>query len=196
VVRDLLAELAPTFTLAEATSVGLTKHAVYRFRDGGLVVEISRGVYRLVSAPELAQLDALAVSKRAPRGVLCLVTALDLHDLTDEVPDAVDLAVPAGTKPPTIQYPSVRVHRLRADTFDLERTDFPLSTDESVPVYSPERTVVDVLRLKHLVGDSLAFGAVKRYLARREARPSRLAEIARKLGAGERVFETLRVLLA
>jgi predicted transcriptional regulator of viral defense system len=193
-VRDLLAELAPTFTLAEATSAGLTKHAVYRYRDGGIVVEISRGVYRVVTAPELAQLDALAVAKRAPRGILCLITALDLHDLTDEIPDAVDVAVRAGTKPPSIQYPPVRVHRLRAETFDLERTELELAPDESVPVYSPERTVVDALRLKHLVGESVALTAAKRYLARRSAQPWLLAEIARKLGAGRRVFDTLRVL--
>jgi predicted transcriptional regulator of viral defense system len=195
-VRDLLAELAPTFTLAEATSAGLAKHAVYRLRDGGVIVEISRGVYRVVTAPELAQLDALAVTKRAPRGILCLITALDLHDLTDEIPDAVDVAVPAGTRPPLIHYPPVRVHRLRADTFDLERTDLEIAPNESVPVYSPERTVVDALRLKHLVGDSVALTAAKRYLARRGARPSLLAEIARKLGAGRRVFDTLRVLAA
>lgn len=195
-VRDLLAELAPTFTLAEATSAGLAKHAVYRLRDGGVVVEISRGVYRLVTAPELAQLDALAVCKRAPRGILCLTTALDLHDLTDEIPDAVDVAVPAGSKPPSIQYPPVRVHRLRADTFAVERTELELAPDESVPVYSPERTVIDALRLKHLVGDSVAITAAKRYLARRNARPSSLAEIARTLGASERVFHTLRTLVA
>lgn len=195
-VRDLLAELAPTFTLAEATTAGLAKHAVYRLRDGGVVVEISRGVYRLVTAPELAQLDALAIAKRTPRGILCLVTALDLHDLTDEIPDAVDVAVPSGTKPPTIQYPPVRVHRLRADTFDVERTELELTPDESVPVYSAERAVVDALRLKYLVGESVALTAAKRYLARRGARPSLLAELAHRLGAGRRVFDTLRALTA
>ena len=195
-VSDLLADLAPTFTLAEATSAGLAKHAVYRLRDGGVVVEISRGVYRLVTAPELAQLDALAAARRAPRGILCLTTALDLHGLADERPSMVHIAVPLGTKPPTIQYPPVRVHRFRGDTFDVERTERQLSPGESVPVYSAERAVVDALRLRHLVGDLAAIRAAKRYLARRGVRSSSLMEIARTLGAGERVFDTLRTLAA
>lgn len=195
-IDDLLAELAPTFTLSEATSAGLAKHAVYQLRDGGVIVEISRGVYRIVTAPELAQLDALAVAKRTPRGVLCLTTALDLHGLTDQIPDAVDVAVPAGTKPPTIKYPPTRVHRLRAETFEIGRTQLALSPDESVPVYSAERTVVDALRLRHLVGESVALAAAKRYLSRQAARPSLLANIARQLGAGERVLETLHVMVA
>lgn len=193
-VSDVLAELAPTFTLAEATSAGLAKHAVYRLRDGGVVVEISRGVYRLVTAPELAQLDALAVSMRAPRGILCLGTALDLHGLVDDRPAAVDLAVPAGTKPPTIRQPPVRTHRFRADTFDLERIEVALSPAESVPVYSAERSVVDALRLRHLAGPVVAVRAAKRYLARRDARPDRLFGIAAELGAGERVVDTLHAL--
>lgn len=195
-VDELLAELAPTFTLAEATSVGLAKHAVYRLRDGGVVVEISRGVYRLVSAPELAQLDALAACRRAPQGILCLATALDLYGLADERPGTVDLAVAAGTKPPTIRRPAVRVHRLRADTFDLERTEVALTPDESVPVYSVERTIVDTLRLRHLVGERLAARAAKRYLADPAARPARLRQLADQLGASERVRDALAVLAA
>ncbi|GAB3998621.1 hypothetical protein GCM10029992_24930 [Glycomyces albus] len=89
-----LDELPATFTLLEVIAAGGSRRAVYSWRDSGKVVQISRGVYRKADAAETAYLDVLAAAMRAPRGVVCLVSALALHELTDDIPPAVQLAVP------------------------------------------------------------------------------------------------------
>lgn len=56
-------------------------------------------------AAETAQLDLLAISCRVPRAIVCLVSALVLHDLTDEVPIAAQFAVPRSRNLPVVSYP-------------------------------------------------------------------------------------------
>ena len=41
-----LSALPATFTYAQAREAGLTKHTLYRLREGGHVAAISRGLYR------------------------------------------------------------------------------------------------------------------------------------------------------
>src|SRR3954462_13571300 len=57
-----------------------------------------RGVYRRAEAPETAHADLPAVCARAPRGVVSDESALALLELTDDIPAAVNIAVPRGTR--------------------------------------------------------------------------------------------------
>ena len=193
---NALRAVPATFTPAEAVAAGVSRHALYALRDSGDLIEISRGVYRKASAPDTAHLDLIAAVKRAPRGIVCLVSALALHELTDEIPSAVQMAVPRGVNVPKIAYPPVKFSRFDPVTFELERTMFEAAPGELVPVYSPERAVVDVLRFRHRIGDSVALGALRAYLARRTANPGDLVAIARQLGDAGPLLQTLRVLLS
>lgn len=49
-----------------------------------------------MSAPETAHLGFLAVACRAPLAVVCLISALRLHELTDEVPAVVHSRCPGA----------------------------------------------------------------------------------------------------
>lgn len=191
-----LVELPPTFTTGEAERVGLRRREVYRLRDAGVLHELSRGVYRKAEAPETAHLDVLAVARRAPLAVVCLVSALSLHELTDEVPAAVQVAVPRGVHRPRIAHPPTEVAEFASDTFDLGRMDLEVSPRESVRVYGPPRSVVDVMRLRHRVGESVALRALRLYLARGDARPAELLDYARVLDVGGPVRRAVEAVLS
>lgn len=81
--------------------------------------ELSRGVFRRADAPAAAHLDLLAVLLRAPRAVVCLLSAAAVHDLTDEIPMAVQIAVPFRTWPPKLDHPPVEVFVRDPATFEL-----------------------------------------------------------------------------
>ncbi|WP_406217661.1 hypothetical protein [Streptomyces canus] len=55
--------------------------------------ELSRSVYRKADAAETAHADPLAVHTRDPHAVICGESALALHDLIDDIPSAVHIAV-------------------------------------------------------------------------------------------------------
>ncbi|MGH3929766.1 MAG: hypothetical protein ACRDTF_07290 [Pseudonocardiaceae bacterium] len=80
---DRLSALPATFTTGRAERAGLWRRDLYLLRDAGVVNEVSRGVYRKADAPETAHLDLLAVAHRAPLAVVCLISALAVHELTD-----------------------------------------------------------------------------------------------------------------
>jgi hypothetical protein len=63
-------------------------------RDSGTLIELSRGVFRHTEASLATYPGFLAVAHRAPRAVVCLVSAAAVHDLTDEIPAVVQVSRP------------------------------------------------------------------------------------------------------
>ena len=72
--------------------------------------------------------------------------------------------------------------RFDVATFELGLSRVEAAPGELVQVYSPARTVVDLMRLRRRIGETLALAAMRRYLGRRGARPGELVELARALG--------------
>jgi hypothetical protein len=187
----------PTFTKAQAQTAGITPRALYALRDAGSIIELSRGVYRAAAAPETVHMDLLAVALRAPAAVVCTESALALHELIDDIPAALTIAVPRGTRPPTIAYPPVTVSRFDPDTFLLGVEQFEAAPGEFVPVYGPARSVIDAMRLRHLYGDSLALHALGRYLREPGLRDiTQLMDLARALGVEGPVRTATEAVLA
>jgi predicted transcriptional regulator of viral defense system len=184
-----LAMLPPTFTAHQARAGGLSPRDLAVLTSTGEIEEISRGVYRRADAPPTAHLDLLAICVRAPRAVVCGESALALHELIDDIPHEVHIAVPRGMHRPIIAYPPTRVAQYAADTFDFGIERFEAAPGEYVPVYGPARAVVDAMRVGGRAGRTLALGALNRYLRRHgQGGVADLQEAAKKL----RALSTLR----
>ncbi|WP_433219448.1 type IV toxin-antitoxin system AbiEi family antitoxin domain-containing protein [Microtetraspora malaysiensis] len=191
-----LDRLGPTFTAARAREGGIGSNALARLRESGLIWELSRGVYRKSDAPLTMHVDLLAACTRVPHGVLCLETALTVHDLTDELPGEVNLAVPRGGPLPRITYPPVRVHRFAGATFEEGLEIREVAPGEHVRIYSPARSVVDCMRLRHRVGDEVALRALRFSLRRRGTTSGELLRFARVLDVEGPVKQAIQVMLA
>ena len=122
----------------------------------------------------------MAISVRRPAATICLLSALALYDLTDDIPTRSDVAVPRGTQPVRIDHAPVAWHRFDADTFHVGRTGHALPGGLVIGQYSPERTIIDLFRLRHVWGSDLAHGALKRWLGKRGSSPSALLDVARQ----------------
>lgn len=177
-----LDELPDTFTSQRARTLGVHPRDLYAWRDEGEVVELSRGVYRRADAEPATYPDLLAVAYRAPRAVVCCVSAAAVHGLTDEVPVRVQIAVPGNTTPPRIDYPPAKVFRFDVATFDLGATEVEAAPGERIRIYDPARTVTDLFLLRHRLGEPVAHAALNRYLAAPGARPALLLDYARARG--------------
>ncbi len=176
-----LAELPNTFTSGTVLGLGAHPRELYGWRDAGAIVELSRGVFRKADAPAATYPDLLALAYRAPSAIVCCVSAAAVHDLTDELPVQVQVAVPGGAHPPRIDHPPTKVFRFNARTFELGLSSVQAAPGEHVRVYDAERTVADLMRLRHRLGEPLAHAALNRYLSRRGARPGRLLDYATDL---------------
>lgn len=191
-----LASLPATFTTRAALNAGLHPRVLYRLRDEGAIVELSRGVFRQADAPAATWPDLLAVHARAPLAIACCLTAASVHGLTDDLPGTVQIAVPRGTRPPHISYPPTQVLRFDAPTFEMGLTQVEAAPGENLRVYDPARTVVDLFRLRHRFGEATANIALRNHLRNRAADPAGLLGMADKLGVFGPVRAATDVVLA
>jgi len=180
-MHSALRNLPPTFTTGAAAAAGLPGISLLRLRDAGGVIELSRGVFRGADAPAPTYPDLLALSVRAPAGIICAVSAAAVHGLTDELPARVQIAIARGTHRPQVNYPPTRVFTFNAGTFELGLSEVEAAPGEWVRVYDAARTVVDLMKLRKQVGESVALIVLRRYLAAPDAEPGRVLEIARSL---------------
>lgn len=184
------------FRVSEAVAAGVSSTTLHRLRQKGELTTVGRGVVQLPEAG-MGMLSGLAVvSARVPRGTICLNSALAFWDLTDEVPTQVHVAVPRGAHRPSIDRPLVRVHVFAAKNFEVDRRQARTDADEPFWIYSPERSVVDAIRMGRWIGHDVALHALRRYMAQPEASAARLAELARELGGSARLQPALEALLS
>jgi predicted transcriptional regulator of viral defense system len=165
-------------------------------RDDDELVELSRGVFRSADAPAATFPDLLAVAYRAPIGVICAVSAAAAHNLTDELPPRVQVAVPRGRHRPRIAYPPVQVLNFEVATFELGLSQLEAAPGEQIRIYNPARTVADLMRLRHHLGDDVALTVLRRYLHTQGAVPATLLEYARALDIFGPVQAAVAVALA
>lgn len=151
--------------MATAIEAGIHRNTLYAMRDAGVIEQLSRGLFRLADAPPLANPDLVTVARRVPRGVICLISALALHDLGTQIPHEVWLAVPRDSEPPRVDYPPIRVFRY-ADTAFTEGIETKKIDDTPVRVYSREKTLADCFKHRNRIGLDTVLEALKAYRQR------------------------------
>ena len=188
--------LPQTFTTKTARELGVHYRDLYGWRDDGHLTQLSRGVFRRSDAPPATFPDLLAVSYRAPNAIVCCLSAAAVHGLTDELSIAVQIAVPNGDHPPSVDHPPTAVFRFDRTTFELGVSSVEAAPHEPVRIYDSARTVVDLMRLRHRLGEPVAYLALRRYLAGSRPRPTELLDYARELGSSGPVRSALDIVLA
>lgn len=155
-----LPALPETFRFIEVQRIGIRSSHVKRWLEEGLIEKISRGVYRKTSARMDGLEDVVAVCKRVPRGVLCLESALYLHELGTQIPRQVTIAVERNAWVPKIAEPATRVVRLGGAAFSegIERIE---SGGTALPVYGKAKTVADCFKFRNRIGEDVAVEALK-----------------------------------
>jgi predicted transcriptional regulator of viral defense system len=124
--------------------------------------QLSRGLYRLADLPPLANPDLVTVALRAPQAVICLVSALAFHELTTQIPHAVDVALHKGATRPTLHYPPLRVFWFSGPAWS-EGVETYQVDDTPVRIYGPEKSIADSFKYRRKIGLDVALEALKLY---------------------------------
>lgn len=162
----------------EALEAGVHPRTLYAMRDSGVLQRLSRGVYRLADLEPLSHPDLVTVAMRVPEGVVCLLSALEFHDLTLQVPHVVHLAIERGSHPPRIEHPPVGLFWFSGGAFSEGIETHELDT-VPVRIYSPEKTLADCFKYRNKLGLDTAIEALRLYRERREVRVDELLRFAR-----------------
>ncbi len=178
---------------SEFRTQGVTAATLSRMAAEGRVLRLTRGLYQLADAPIEEQHTLAEAAKRVPKAVICLVSALAFHGLTDQHPRRVWLAIGGKDWAPKLDAPAIRLLRL---TDALLAADVEHTTIEGVDVkiFSVVRTVVDLFRHERLVGLPIAIEGLKEALRTRRVQPSAIAARAHALGAWTKMKPYLETL--
>lgn len=164
--------------MSEAITAGIPRKTLYAMRDQGVIDALSRGLYRLASLPGLEAPDMVAVSARIPDGVICLISALAFHDLTTQIPHAVDIAIERGSEKPSIDYPPVKIYWFSDAAFS-EGIEVAKMDGRMVRIYNAEKTLVDAFKYRNKIGLDVALEALRNWRKRRGSNVTRLLSYAR-----------------
>ena len=101
---------------------------------------VYRGVESFVDA-DFQWEDLIDITKNIPQGVVCLISALALYELTDEMPREHWIAVSHSTTAPKRE--STRIVRMR--DMNIGKTTLTIG-QEIINIFDRERTIVDAFR--------------------------------------------------
>lgn len=164
---DRLLELLDHQGLVRARDVeraGIPTVYLTRLVRAGVLERVARGLYAKTSGLVSQHASLAEVSTLAPRGVICLLSALAFHGLGTQNPHRVWLALPHKAKPPSsipVGLAVVRMHPRALEagvvTHDIDGTP--------VPIFEPSKTIADVFRFRNRVGLDVALEALRAYWA-------------------------------
>jgi predicted transcriptional regulator of viral defense system len=144
----------------DAIARGIHPEYLRRLCDKGLLVKVSRGIY-MPADQEISQNIGLAqVAKRVPHGVICLLSALQFHEIGTQSPFEIWLAISPREAKPRIDYPPVRVVRFSGQSLTEGVEEYQVE-GVTIKVYHQAKTVADCFKYRNKIGLDIALEALK-----------------------------------
>ncbi len=182
-----LAQRRGLLRTSDLDAIDAPRIVLTRMTDAGLLERIGHGLYRLPGAPASEHESLAVVARKVPRAVFCLLTALQFHELTTQLPRQVWIAMPRGSHAPRMDYPPVRMVQVSGDAFTRGVESFERD-GVTLRMYSAAKTVADCFKHRNKIGLDVALEALK------EARASGKASLDELWGHAQacRVSEVMR----
>jgi predicted transcriptional regulator of viral defense system len=158
-IQTLLRRAGPTRS-RELVAAGVTRSQLSRMVAAGRLVRVARGLYAMPGYRGGEHSALVAVAKRAPGALFCLLTALRIHELTTQAPFEVWIAIGNKDHPPRLDYPPLRAMRFSAAALSagVETRRFDGTT---VRVTSVAKTVADCFKFRNKIGLDVALEALR-----------------------------------
>ena len=187
---DHILELARDRRVLSAADVreqGWSPQLLIRLHQAGKLHRLGRGLYALPDAEVTEHQTLMEVCQRVPKAVLCLLSALQFHEIGTQLPHQVWIALPEGTQALALSYPPLRITRLRGAAYG---DGIQTVADHGAPirVYSAAKTVTDCFKFRNKIGLDVALEALKDAWRSRKVTMDELSHFA-KINRVERVMQ-------
>jgi len=135
----------PSFTSKEAKILGVPASVLSYYVKAGKLKRIRRGVYQAIdyqNSEAFLWVDLIEAVHSINGGVVCLISALAVYDLTEEIPRQHWIGIRHGTSARS----SHQIKIVRFRDLDLGKIEIELE-GARIPIFDRERTIVDAFRL-------------------------------------------------
>jgi predicted transcriptional regulator of viral defense system len=153
------AGLGAFFRSSDLDAAGLSRHQLPSLLRSGAVERLSRGLYRRTDTEPSEHYSLAMACAAVHQSIVCLLSALQVHDIGTQAPSAIWLAIPHKARLPRLEAPKLRIVRFSGPAWSYGVSD---TTFEGVParITSPARSIADCFRFARLVGAEAAIEAL------------------------------------
>jgi len=153
---------------SDLDTIGVPRVVLSRLTNSGQLERIGRGLYRARESVASEHESLTAIAVKVPQAVFCLLTALQFHELTTQLPRQIWIAMPRGSHAPRIDYPPLKMVQMADDTYS---TGIEIHERDGVTlrVYGIAKTVADCFKYRNKIGLDVALEALKEVRAKRSA---------------------------
>jgi predicted transcriptional regulator of viral defense system len=159
-------------------AAGIPRNYLTRLVQRGDLRKLERGIYTAAELPGSEHISLLEVSRKVPRAVICLLSALRFHEIGTQAPHEVWIAIDAKAWTPRIGSPGVRVVRFSGDALCFGVQEKQISGG-TIRVFSPAKTVADCFKFRHKIGMDVALEALRESYRQKKVSMNELWEAAK-----------------
>ena len=180
--------------VSDLLSAGFSYYKINKLVAEGKLIKLNNKMYENTAySGEVS--DFSVVSAYAPKGVLCMMTAVRYYALTTYLPDSVDIAIERNMKISTMpEWPSINIWYFPEKRYNTGIVRIADAAGE-YRIYDIEKTVIDILYYRNKVGIEETKEVLRNYLARPDRDLIRLRRYADTLGCKNILGTYLEVLL-
>lgn len=173
---------------ADVREHGWSPQLLLSLHQAGKLQRIARGLYSLPDAEITEHQTLMEVCQRVPKAVVCLLSALQFHEVGTQMPREVWIALPEASQTPALDYPSLRIARLRGAAYS-EGIQTIVEHGAPIRVYSVAKTVTDCFKFRNKIGLDVALEALKDAWRTRKMTMAEVTHFA-KINRVERVMQS------
>lgn len=192
---NAIAENKKFITTAELKNMGYSYYKIGQLEKAGLLSRINRSTYENL-AYKGDENDFFSAEAYVPDGVICLMSAARYYELTNFLPDAVDVAIERKKKVNTLpKWPRIKLFYFDASRMEIGVTEI-CDDGNSFHIFDIEKTVVDIVYYRNKIGIEETSEVLRNYLKRRDRQIDRLYAYAKELRCEKVVRTYLEVLVS
>ena len=139
--------------------MGIHPQTLKRLVESGQIERIARGRYCLAGYPFTEHHGFVLASAAIPNGVICLLSALQFHQIGTQLPHEVWIAMDRGAWRPKVEYPPLRVVRFSGEALTAGIEEHALE-GHTVRVYNVAKTLADCFKYRNKIGLDVALEAL------------------------------------
>ena len=172
---------------ADVQAHGCQPQLLLSLHHAGKLQRVARGLYSLPDTEITEHQTIIEVCQRVPKAVLCLLSALQFHGIGTQMSHEVWVALPEATQKPRLDYPTLRIARLRGDAY-TEGVQTVTEHGSQIRVYNVAKTVTDCFKFRNKIGLDVALEALKDAWRKRRVTMAELNRFV-KINRVERVMQ-------
>ena len=179
---------------AELEAAGLYRVKIAQAVNAGFLEKVGRGLYQRPESAISQNHSIVLAAKKSPKAVMCLLTALRLHNLGTQMPHEVWLSLPKSNWTPNYEHIPVRIVWMSGkalywgiETHNIEGVQ--------VKIYSAAKTIADCFKFRNQIGLDVVIEALKQVREEKRCSIEQIMEAARVCRVGKVITPYLEAMV-